>query len=411
MTTQNTQNTQNVSTFNYESINADRRAELKQLVFHSDSVIANPFALDTKLSKSDIAEKYKHKLYHAILERNPVFEETFKLISLEEIAYLQDLFQAAPLSETLALFKAIKEETLSYGSYEEAVYQFKHKHNHDLIDYLPEEDGKTHINVYSKGKTELGRLLSNFGHTPFDHPEYGHFSSIEGFWYWLSTGKKTEDLRFLFGYKAKQAGLLIRQQVEKYGEFKEIDNFKAEIKKAMILKVEQNARLCQLLRNSSLPLTHYYVWGNEDNYRISYPRSYAWIHEYLIDIRDYLNGKAHKLLVAGSRDITDVNYVMRGVVNCDLKVIEIVSGLARGVDTCAVEIARRLEIPCQGFPADWKAEPKRAGMIRNSVMSKYATFALIYWDGKSPGTKNMIDTLTKDGVNYKLFKRESDGSN
>lgn len=28
----------------------------------------------------------------------------------------------------------------------------------------PEEDGITHINIYSKGSTELGRLLSNFAH-------------------------------------------------------------------------------------------------------------------------------------------------------------------------------------------------------------------------------------------------------
>lgn len=26
----------------------------------------------------------------------------------------------------------------------------------------PDEDGRTHINIYSKGGTELGRLLSNF---------------------------------------------------------------------------------------------------------------------------------------------------------------------------------------------------------------------------------------------------------
>lgn len=30
----------------------------------------------------------------------------------------------------------------------------------------PLEDGITHINVYSKGATELGRLLTNFAHTP-----------------------------------------------------------------------------------------------------------------------------------------------------------------------------------------------------------------------------------------------------
>ena len=31
--------------------------------------------------------------------------------------------------------------------------------------YKQTEDGYNHINVYSKGKTELGRWLSNFAHT------------------------------------------------------------------------------------------------------------------------------------------------------------------------------------------------------------------------------------------------------
>ena len=48
----------------------------------------------------------------------------------------------------------------------------------------PQNDGITHINVYSKGKTTLGRWLTNFAHTPIDTID-GHFESIEGYWYWL----------------------------------------------------------------------------------------------------------------------------------------------------------------------------------------------------------------------------------
>ena len=42
----------------------------------------------------------------------------------------------------------------------------------------PKLDGIEHINIYSKGKTELGRLLTNFAQTPFIHPEYGRFESV-----------------------------------------------------------------------------------------------------------------------------------------------------------------------------------------------------------------------------------------
>jgi hypothetical protein len=58
--------------------------------------------------------------------------------------------------------------------------------------WIPEEDGVTHINIYSKGKTELGRWLTNFSYSPFNHPEYGKFLSMEGFWYWDSRPRNLE---------------------------------------------------------------------------------------------------------------------------------------------------------------------------------------------------------------------------
>lgn len=39
--------------------------------------------------------------------------------------------------------------------------------------YTPDNDGITHINLYSKSRTVLGRQLSNFAHSPFKHPKYG----------------------------------------------------------------------------------------------------------------------------------------------------------------------------------------------------------------------------------------------
>ena len=53
--------------------------------------------------------------------------------------------------------------------------------------FQPNEDGITHINICSKGKTELGRLLSNFAHTPFWLQGAGRFESVEGYWFWLGT--------------------------------------------------------------------------------------------------------------------------------------------------------------------------------------------------------------------------------
>ena len=48
-----------------------------------------------------------------------------------------------------------------------------------------EDDGITHINVYSKGATALGRALSNFARIPVMVVPNGRFESVEAYWYWL----------------------------------------------------------------------------------------------------------------------------------------------------------------------------------------------------------------------------------
>lgn len=121
--------------------------------------------------------------------------------------------------------------------------------------YDPEEDGVTHINVYSKGRTELGRLMSNFAYSPFTHPFHGDFDSIEGYWYWLSTGD--DRLRKLSGYEAKKLGRELRSADRPSDDL--FTNFQVCIKEAIDAKVKSNGRLRELLRLSSLPFVHYYV--------------------------------------------------------------------------------------------------------------------------------------------------------
>lgn len=85
------------------------------------------------------------------------------------------------------------------------------------------------------------------------------------------------------------------------------------------------------------------------------------------------------------------------------KVIEIVSGLANGPDRLGIEVAKELHLPWAEFPADWDKHGKSAGMIRNSEMADYATRGLIFWDGKSKGTANMIDQLNRRNIPFKLI--------
>jgi hypothetical protein len=55
------------------------------------------------------------------------------------------------------------------------------------------------------------------------------------------------------------------------------------------------------------------------------------------------------------------------------------------------------------FPADWDLHGKAAGPIRNREMAEYADELLALWDGKSRGTKNMIEEMIKAGKPVHIY--------
>lgn len=147
--------------------------------------------------------------------------------------------------------------------------------------YRPADDGKTHINVYSKGKTELGRKLSNFSRYGFKHPDFGSFDSVEGFWYWYATGCKYDIFRSSSGIEAKRLG----QDLPRVQQ----DDFETRVKEAIFCKVIQNPELCVLLRNSELPFVHYYYYGDPDQAPKVIPlKKYDWMMDELEEIREIL---------------------------------------------------------------------------------------------------------------------------
>jgi len=48
-------------------------------------------------------------------------------------------------------------------------------------------------------------------------------------------------------------------------------------------------------------------------------------------------------------------------------------------------------------PALWKKYGKAAGAVRNKEMAEACDFAICFWDGKSSGTRMMIDYAKKLG--------------
>lgn len=106
--------------------------------------------------------------------------------------------------------------------------------------------------------------------------------------------------------------------------------------------------------------------------------------------------------------------------NAYSKVTEVVSGGARGVDTLAIEWAKKNGVPYKVMKAEWNklnvpgAEivinekddspgpafryyNARAGLQRNEDMGRYADALVAIWDGISPGTRHMVDFMKKLG--------------
>ena len=102
-----------------------------------------------------------------------------------------------------------------------------------------------------------------------------------------------------------------------------------------------------------------------------------------------------KLIIAGGRTITNYSLVLSAIVESGFTITEVVSGMAPGVDTLAVQYAQENHLPLKEFHADWNTYRRAAGPIRNRQMAEYADALIAIWDGESRGTKNMIEEATK----------------
>lgn len=110
------------------------------------------------------------------------------------------------------------------------------------------------------------------------------------------------------------------------------------------------------------------------------------------------NGGCMKVIIAGGRDFNDMNLLI-DIMNklyesgfLELP-IEVVCGEARGADLLGRDLAINQQWVIHSFPAKWKTHGKSAGYHRNADMGKFADVLVAFWDGKSRGTKHMIDFM------------------
>lgn len=114
------------------------------------------------------------------------------------------------------------------------------------------------------------------------------------------------------------------------------------------------------------------------------------------------------VIIAGCRDFADYELLKE---KCDFYLqnkkkedIVIVTGHVSGADALGERYAQERGFQLETYPADWKAHGRAAGPIRNAQMASVAHALIAFWDGKSRGTKNMIDTAKKHNLHVAVVR-------
>lgn len=150
--------------------------------------------------------------------------------------------------------------------------------NINYSQFTPTTDGINHINIYSRGRTELGRWLSHFQNHPIQ-TEDGPFVSIEGYWYWLESFH--DSLRTVSGIDAKQLGKSLRPSYI-VGDIRPDDKTNKIIRATKIKLDTMPDNIIEQFYASNLPLIHAYIHNNAYTVQYSMDGIIAFISQYRV---------------------------------------------------------------------------------------------------------------------------------
>lgn len=117
-----------------------------------------------------------------------------------------------------------------------------------------------------------------------------------------------------------------------------------------------------------------------------------------------------KVAIIGSRSFQNYELLKSKILPYRGSITEIVSGGASGADTLGENYAKENNIPRKIFPAEWDNfnEPCKirvnrngkeynalAGFNRNQTIIENSDFVVVFWDGKSPGTRDSMSRAHK----------------
>ena len=106
-----------------------------------------------------------------------------------------------------------------------------------------------------------------------------------------------------------------------------------------------------------------------------------------------------KAAIIGSRNITNIA-LSRFIPK---ETTEILSGGAKGVDTIAKEYALENGLKLTEFFPEYERYGKGAPLKRNITIIENADIVLAFWDGKSRGTKFVIDNCHSRNIPVRVY--------
>ena len=100
-----------------------------------------------------------------------------------------------------------------------------------------------------------------------------------------------------------------------------------------------------------------------------------------------------KIAIVGSRNLIVKDLSLYLPKNCSL----IITGGAKGVDTCAIQYAQTKGLPITVYLPDYARYGRGAPLVRNRQIVAAADHILAFWDGTSPGTRWVIEYAHRQG--------------
>lgn len=114
-----------------------------------------------------------------------------------------------------------------------------------------------------------------------------------------------------------------------------------------------------------------------------------------------------RIVIAGSRDYNNYAEAKQYIEMCISRIkneytLIFVSGGCRGADMLGEKYAEENGYQIERYPAQWHKYGKAAGPKRNMKMAQICDYVICFWDGKSKGTKAMIEFAKSMGKTVRV---------